>query len=102
MIRWQSHWHVVRQSWTFFQNDFAGRIANRVMQTGPALRESTVVDQAVWYIGLRHQRARAAGHRRLWLALPTVAWFAGYIVLLIYFVPRMRERFGRCRRRARC
>ena len=42
MIRWQSHWHVVRQSWTFFQNDFAGRIANRVMQTGPALRESVV------------------------------------------------------------
>ena len=28
LIRWQSHWHVVRQSWTFFQNDFAGRIAN--------------------------------------------------------------------------
>ena len=27
MIRWQSHWHVVRQSWPFFQNDFAGRIA---------------------------------------------------------------------------
>jgi ATP-binding cassette, subfamily B, multidrug efflux pump len=29
LIRWQSHWHVVRQSWSFFQNDFAGRIANR-------------------------------------------------------------------------
>jgi len=42
LIRWQSHWHVVRQSWTFFQNDFAGRIANRVMQTGPSLRESVV------------------------------------------------------------
>ena len=27
-VRWQSHWHVIRQSWTFFQNDFAGRIAN--------------------------------------------------------------------------
>ena len=38
MIRWQSHWHVVRQSWAFFQNDFAGRIANRVMQTGPSVR----------------------------------------------------------------
>ena len=51
MIRWQSHWHVVRQSWTFFQNDFAGRIANRVMQTGPALRESVVAaTNAVWYI----------------------------------------------------
>jgi len=30
-IRWQNHWHVSRQSWAFFQNDFAGRIATRVM-----------------------------------------------------------------------
>src|SRR5689334_24815222 len=37
MIRWQSHWHVVRQSLAFFQNDFAGRIASRVMQTANAL-----------------------------------------------------------------
>ena len=41
MVRWQSHWHVVRQSWPFFQADFAGRIANKVMQVGYALRSST-------------------------------------------------------------
>src|SRR5688500_16453802 len=53
LIRWQSHWHVVRQSWPFFQNDFAGRIANRVMQTAHALRESTMASiRAVWYIGV--------------------------------------------------
>ena len=51
LIRWQSHWHVVRQSWAFFQNDFAGRIASKVMQTGPAVRESLVaLLTAVWYI----------------------------------------------------
>lgn len=51
MIRWQSHWHVVRQGWTFFQNDFAGRIANRIMQTGPSLKESVITaTNAVWYI----------------------------------------------------
>ena len=50
-IRWQNHWHVVRQSWAFFQNDFAGRIANRVMQTGPAIRETLVaLITSVWYI----------------------------------------------------
>ena len=50
-IRWQNHWHVVRQSWAFFQNDFAGRIANRVMQTGPAIRETIVaLITGVWYI----------------------------------------------------
>jgi ATP-binding cassette subfamily B multidrug efflux pump len=50
-IRWQNHWHVSRQSWSFFQNDFAGRIATRVMQTGPAIRESLVsLLTAVWFI----------------------------------------------------
>ena len=64
MIRWQNHWHVVRQSWTFFQNDFAGRIANRVMQTGPALRESVVLSfDAVWYIIVYGTSARAAARR---------------------------------------
>jgi ATP-binding cassette, subfamily B, multidrug efflux pump len=72
MIRWQSHWHVVRQSWAFFQNDFAGRIANRVMQTGPAIRESLVaLITAVWYIlvyGTSAVILLAAADR--WLALP--------------------------------
>src|SRR5271163_3194333 len=51
MIRWQSHRHVVRQSWAFFQNDFAGRISNRVMQTGPSVRSTlTATITTVWYI----------------------------------------------------
>src|SRR5258708_2952410 len=51
LVRWQTAWHVVRQWWAFFQNDFAGRIANRIMQTGPAVRESVVLTlDALWYI----------------------------------------------------
>jgi ATP-binding cassette subfamily B multidrug efflux pump len=94
LIRWQSHWHVVRQSWTFFQNDFAGRIANRVMQTGPALRESIVsAVGAVWYILVYGSTAAALLLHTDWrLALPMLAWFAGYITLLRVFVPRLRER----------
>ena len=64
-IRWQSHWHVVRQSWSFFQNDFAGRIANRVMQTGGALREVLVVGvDAIWYILLYGGSAMAGPRTR--------------------------------------
>ncbi|OWJ65773.1 ABC transporter ATP-binding protein [Inquilinus limosus] len=94
LIRWQSHWHVVRQSWTFFQNDFAGRIANRVMQTGVALRDSTVMSiQAVWYLTVYGTSALVLlASADLWLALPTVGWFAVYIVLLTYFVPRLKQR----------
>ena len=93
LIRWQSHWHVVRQSWPFFQNDFAGRIANRVMQTASSLRESTMSSiRAVWYIGVYGITAFALMTAADWrLGLPMLAWFAGYVLFLRYFVPRLRE-----------
>ena len=94
LIRWQSHWHVVRQSWAFFQNDFAGRISNRVMQTGPAVRESLVSSfTAVWYIVVYGTTALIMmAAVDLWLATPVLVWFAGYIALMAYFVPKMRDR----------
>ena len=94
MIRWQNHWHVVRQSWAFFQNDFAGRIANRVMQTGPSIRESIVaLVTAIWYILVYGTSAvvllaSADG----WLAAPILVWFVAYLVMLRVLVPRMRDR----------
>jgi ATP-binding cassette subfamily B multidrug efflux pump len=93
MIRWQSHWHVIRQSWPFFQNDFAGRIANRVIQTANALRESTMASiRAVWYIAVYGASAFALMAVADWrLGLPTLLWFAGYILFLRHFVPKMRE-----------
>ncbi|HEY6721912.1 MAG TPA: ABC transporter ATP-binding protein [Burkholderiales bacterium] len=93
MIRWQSHWHVVRQSWPFFQNDFAGRIANRVMQTANALRESVMSGiRAVWYIAVYGVSAFVLMAASDWrLGAPTLLWFLGYIVFLRYFVPRMRD-----------
>ncbi|MCC6888295.1 MAG: ABC transporter ATP-binding protein [Hyphomicrobiales bacterium] len=94
LIRWQAHWHVVRQSWSFFQNDFAGRISNRVMQTGPAVRQTLVSSiTAVWYVlvyGATALIMTAAADA--WLTLPILGWFAGYVALLWYFVPRMRDR----------
>ncbi len=94
MIRWQSHWHVVRQSWAFFQNDFAGHISNRVMQTGPSVRSTlTATITTVWYIivyGVSAVGLTAAADR--WLAVPILLWFGSYAALLYYFVPRMRER----------
>ena len=93
LIRWQSHWHVVRQSWPFFQNDFAGRIANRVMQTSNALRESVVSSiRAIWYIGIYGLSALLLMAWADWrLAVPTVLWFGGYVFFLRHFVPRMRD-----------
>jgi ATP-binding cassette subfamily B multidrug efflux pump len=97
LVRWQAHWHVVRQSWTFFQNDFAGRVANRVMQAGPAL-QNTVTSSitAVWYIVVYGSNALLLLGRTDWrLALPVACWFAAYITLLRVFVPRLRDRSHR-------
>jgi ATP-binding cassette subfamily B multidrug efflux pump len=93
MIRWQAHWHVVRQSWPFFQNDFAGRIANRVMQTGTALRESAMASiRAVWYIAVYGTSALALMAVSDWrLGIPTLLWAIAYVFFLAHFVPQLRD-----------
>jgi ATP-binding cassette, subfamily B, multidrug efflux pump len=93
LIRWQSHWHVVRQSGPFFQNDFAGRIANRVMNTANSLRESVVATiRAVWYIVVYGISALSLMLVFDWrLAVPMLCWLVGYGFFLRYFVPRMRD-----------
>ncbi|MEM9814779.1 MAG: ABC transporter ATP-binding protein, partial [Pseudomonadota bacterium] len=50
LVRWRAHRHMLGQSSNFFQNDFAGRLSNRVMQIGPAVEDSTyMLFEAVWY-----------------------------------------------------
>ncbi len=94
LIRWQAHWHVVRQGWSFFQEDFAGRIATRVMQAGPAMRESIVQSvNAVWYIVVYGTGAMLwLASADAWLALPFLVWFVFYALLLRLLVPRLRDR----------
>jgi ATP-binding cassette subfamily B multidrug efflux pump len=93
MIRWQSHWHVVRQNLPFFQNDFAGRIASRVMQTANAIRESVMSSiRGVFYIAAYGTTALVLMAVSDWrLAAPTFLWFVGYIFFLRHFVPKMRD-----------
>ena len=103
LVRWQNHWHVVRQGWTFFQNDFAGRIAARVMQTGPALRESVVLSVAgIWYILVYGTIAILLLSAADWrLALPIVFWFACMAGSCRAFCRRCASARARCRRCAR-
>ncbi|WP_067700246.1 ABC transporter ATP-binding protein [Erwinia sp. ErVv1] len=94
MIRWQNHNYVLRQSMNFFQNDFAGRIAQRIMQTGNALRDSAVqaVD-ALWHVLIYAITALVLFAEADWrLMIPLLVWIVGYIISLIYFVPRVKSR----------
>jgi ATP-binding cassette, subfamily B, multidrug efflux pump len=95
-MRWLSHRLVVRQEWRFFQNDHAGRIASRVMQTPGSLRESTEASvRAVWYILMYGSTTLVLLSAADWrLALPTLIWFIAYAGMLRYFVPRLRIKAG--------
>lgn len=94
LIRWQNHRYVLKQSLSFFQNDFAGRVAQRVMQTGPSLRDSAMqVIDALWHVVVYAGSALylfAAADLRL--VLPLALWIVGYSAALWYFVPRIKAR----------
>ncbi|MGG7600270.1 ABC transporter ATP-binding protein [Pseudomonas sp. WC1] len=94
LIRWQNHTYVLKQSLNFFQSDFAGRIAQRIMQTGNSLRDSAVqaVD-ALWHVLIYAISALVLFAEADWrLMLPLLVWIACYIGALYYFVPRVKER----------
>jgi len=93
-IRWQQHQYVVRQSLSFFQNDYAGRIANRIMQTGASLRESAVqIVDALWYVSVYTGSALVLFAQADWrLTVPLIVWVFLYIGALAFFVPRVKQR----------
>lgn len=97
LVRWQTHRYMLRQSLSFFQNDFAGRVANRIMQTGPSLRESTTQTfDALWYVIVYSASAiYLFAQADVWLAAPLAVWIVIYIGLLFYFVPRVKLRSWR-------
>ncbi|MEJ0097433.1 MAG: ABC transporter transmembrane domain-containing protein [Bauldia sp.] len=93
-VRWQSYRYVLRQSLAFFQNDFAGRIAQKVLQTGPSLRDTVngLID-GIWtlliYLGGTVWLFTAINP---WLIAPVAAWTAAYVVVIVTLVPQVRAR----------
>jgi ATP-binding cassette subfamily B multidrug efflux pump len=94
LVRWQTHRYVLRQSMTFFANDFAGRIASKIVQTGPALRESvTQIIDAIWFVIIFAVSALIIFFDADWrLTIPLSVWIVLYTTTLVYFVPRIRDR----------
>ncbi|SJZ83687.1 ABC transporter ATP-binding protein [Consotaella salsifontis] len=90
-FRWTVHNWLLDQSIAFFQDEFAGRISTKLMQTALALREAIMklVDIFV-YIGVYFTGMLVLVAAADWrLALPFVGWLALYVVMLRYFVPRL-------------
>ncbi len=93
-VRWMTHRYVLRQSLSFFQNDFAGRVANKIMQAAPALRDSVVqLIDAIWYAAVQWVGAAVIFAAADWrLLVPLLVWLAAYMGALLYFVPRIKQR----------
>ncbi|MBB2710334.1 ABC transporter ATP-binding protein/permease [Rhizobium sophoriradicis] len=93
MARWQMHRFLLRHSMTFFANEFAGRVATKVMQTSLAVRETVmkVLDVFVYVVSyfLTMIIVIAAADWRL--MIPILVWLAIYISIVSYFVPQLRK-----------
>ncbi|WP_417740753.1 ABC transporter ATP-binding protein [Salipiger sp.] len=91
LIRWRAHAQVLRQSIGWFENDFAGRIANRIMQTPPAAGEAVfqVFDAITFSLAYVLGAAVLLADADPRLLLPLVLWFAGYAVLMRWTIRRV-------------
>ena len=94
MIRWRTHLYTLGHALSYFQADFAGRLANRITQAGPAIREIavTLLDTLLYVAIFAFTALGVFSRISPWLALPMALWILGYGALLRYFVPRAQVR----------
>jgi ATP-binding cassette subfamily B multidrug efflux pump len=92
VVRWLAHRYLLKQSLGFYQDEFAGRIATKVMQTSLAVRETVtklldvMVYVVVYFLSMLFIIAQA-DYR---LMLPLLVWLASYVAIQYYFVPKLK------------
>ena len=92
-IRWMAHRYLLKQSMSFYQDEFAGRIATKVMQTSLAVRESVMkmlnvmVYILVYFISMLAVIAQADWR----LILPVLGWLVLYIIAQVIFIPKLKN-----------
>jgi ATP-binding cassette subfamily B multidrug efflux pump len=91
LLRWNFHRLMLSQSMSFYQDEFAGRVATKVMQTALAVRETWMIlgDILVFVVIYFVTMTAVVGGFDLWLLGPFLGWLALYLSALCYFVPRL-------------
>jgi len=91
-VRWKTHRWMLGQSYGFYQDEFAGRVSTRVMQTSLAVRDATlkVLDVAVYVVVYFVGALLLVGSFSVWMLLPFLGWLVGYTLMLRYFMPRLK------------
>ena len=89
-IRWLAHRYLLKQSMSFYQEEFAGRIATKVMQTALSVRETVMklLDVLVYVSVYLTSMLVMMGHSDLILMLPILVWLMAYIGIQWFFVPQ--------------
>lgn len=92
-IRWLTHGYLLGQSLSFFSNEFAGRIATKVMQTALSVRETVLklLNVLLYVIIYFVTMVFLVGQADLMMVVPLLAWLAAYLGILKYFIPRLRD-----------
>ncbi|TDF34582.1 ABC transporter ATP-binding protein [Alteromonadaceae bacterium M269] len=92
-IRWQAHRFLMGQSLGFFQNEFAGRVATKVMQTSLSVRESVMKLLDIFvYVGVYFFSIVALVFAADWrLSVPLIIWFIVYVIILRNLVPKLKQ-----------
>jgi ATP-binding cassette, subfamily B, multidrug efflux pump len=90
-LRWNFHRQMLEQSMGFYQDEFAGRIAAKVMQTALAVRDTWLIftDILVFVIVYFVTLVVVLAAFDTLLVLPFVGWLVLYVATLAYFVPRL-------------
>ncbi|MEP7172620.1 MAG: ABC transporter ATP-binding protein [Aestuariivirga sp.] len=90
-IRWLAHRYVLRQSMDFFHNDYAGRVATKVMQAALGVRDAVMkITEVVVYVTVYFVGALVlVATSDYWLMVPLLVWLGGYALACWYFVPRL-------------
>jgi ATP-binding cassette, subfamily B, multidrug efflux pump len=90
-LRWNFHRQMLEQSMGFYQDEFAGRIATKVMQTALAVRDTwlIVTDILVYVVIYFVTMVAVVAVFDAWLMVPFLVWLALYVVVLWYFVPKL-------------
>ncbi|MGQ0596246.1 ABC transporter ATP-binding protein [Aquabacterium sp.] len=93
-LRWNFHRLMLGQSMGFYQDEFAGRVATKVMQTALAVRDTCfIVADILVFVGIYFITMTAVvGTFDLWLVTPFLGWLALYVCSVSYFVPRLGRR----------
>ena len=93
IIRWQAHRYLLGQSMTFYTDEFAGRIATKVMQGALGVREmvTKALDIFVYVVVYFASALILVATFDIWLMLPFVVWLIFYVSLLRYYLPKLRD-----------